>query len=281
MKSAILLSEAAQRLTRAGIESGRLDARILLRHAMDEQDQGLAPDDIDDEGHNRFQALLARRLAREPIAYIVGIKEFWSLEFAIGKGGLVPRPESELLIEELRKSFPDRERAFSILDLGVGSGCLLLSALVEFPNAKGVGLDRSLDAIAWTRRNAERHALMARAELRLADWRQGIAGTYDAILANPPYIPTGDLAALEPEVLRYEPLGALDGGRDGLESYRDLASRLAQALQPGGRAFLELGSGQSEAVRGILLAAGLGIERIVPDLAGIPRCLVAVGPSAS
>lgn len=275
MKAALLLAEAAQRLSRAGIESSRLDARVLLRHAMADKEQSLLPDEIDDPARERFLALLARRLAREPIAYIVGVKEFWSLEFATGKGVLVPRPESELLIEELRKSFSDSRGALRILDLGVGSGCLLLSALSEFPNADGVGIDRSPEAIAWARRNAETLALSARSQFLVSDWRTGIAGAFDVILVNPPYISTEDLAALEPEVMRYEPLSALDGGRDGLDSYRDLSPRLALALRPGGRSFVEIGLGQSESVRAILAGSGLEVERIAPDLAGIPRCVVA------
>jgi release factor glutamine methyltransferase len=277
VKTALLLADAAQRLKRAGIDSGRLDARLLLRHAIsaDERDDGLMPEEIDGEARDRFQVLLARRLAREPVAYVVGIKEFWSLEFEVGKGALVPRPESELLIETLGKLFPDRARALGMLDLGVGTGCLLLSALSEFPNARGVGIERSLEAMHWARLNAAKLDLEARAEFRLADWRSGIAGSYDVILANPPYVATGELAALEPEVLRYEPLGALDGGRDGLESYRDLSSVLASLLSPRGLAFLEVGAGQSEGVAAILMGKGLRVEQIMPDLAGIPRCIVA------
>ena len=247
------------RLRAVGVESGRMDARLLWDYA-----------------HNPdvFEMLIARRVAREPLAYITGLKEFWSLNFAVGPGVLIPRPDTETLIDELRRRHTDRSQPLSVLDLGTGSGCLLIAALTEFPNARGVGIDASAEALTWAKRNLVAHRLEARTSLLETAWPEEASPGFDVILANPPYIPSGDIDRLEPEVTRFEPRQALDGGPDGLEAYRALAPRIARLLTPAGTAFLEFGQGQDEDVAAILASAGLEIVKIAADLAGIPRCVV-------
>jgi release factor glutamine methyltransferase len=248
--------EAARRLAAAGIESARLDARLLWDHA--EQTGG------------DFGALVARRAKREPIAYILGRKEFWSLDFEVGPGVLVPRPDTETLIEEALRIVPDRHAPLAVADLGTGSGALLIAALKEFPNATGIGLEASAEAFGWARDNARR-LMPERAEIRRAAWDKA-QGPFDLIFCNPPYIPSAEIESLDPDVARYEPRAALDGGPDGLSAYRDLAGLLPRLLTQGGHALLEIGLGQAQAM-GTLFQA-LEIVRLAPDLSGIPRCVI-------
>ena len=266
-----LLNAAAAKLADAGIESARLDARLLLAYAMGVTPDTLALSNPEVRNEKLFAQLLDRRIAREPVAYITGEKEFWSLNFAVGPGVLVPRPETELLIEQMLAHF-SKDAELDILDLGTGSGCLLVAALKEFPKAYGTGVDSSPQALKWARQNAESLGVLSRADLRLSDWPK--SGAFDVILSNPPYIPTRDIAALAPEV-RNEPLQALDGGPDGLDAYRTLAKLAPSLLKPGGWLFWEIGLGQAQAVPELLAEQGLLVEAVVPDLAGIPRCVAA------
>jgi len=208
------------------------------------------------------------------VAYIVGHKEFWSLDFAVGPGVLIPRPDSETLIEALRKAFADRQARLSILDLGTGSGCLLIAALMEFPNAHGSGVDASADALVWAQRNIAKHKLEERASLIESGWLEEASPGFDVLLCNPPYIPTEDIDRLEPDVKLYEPRSALDGGPDGLDAYRALAPRISRLLAPHGMAFVEIGMGQSGPVRDIFHAGHLKVVALTPDLGGILRCVV-------
>lgn len=230
-----------ERLRAAGIDNPRLDARLLTT-----EDQ------------------IVRRVAREPVAYILGHKGFWTLDIQVGPGVLVPRPETETLIEEMLKRFPDRAAALDILDLGTGSGCLIAAALSEYSNARGTGVDASKEALSWARKNTT-------ANLVAGDFG-AIGGVYDVILSNPPYIRTGDIASLAPEVRLYEPVLALDGGADGLDAYRAL--EIGRLLRPQGLAFLEIGAGQGGDVAAVMASKGLKVLDIVPDLAGIERCVV-------
>jgi release factor glutamine methyltransferase len=254
-----LLLDAARRLAAAGVQSPRLDARLLLEHS--EGDEA------------RFDGFMARRAAREPLAYITGRKEFWSLDFEVGPGVLIPRPETETVIEQALAFFPDRAAPFKVLDLGTGTGCLPIAFLKEFPNASGLGIDRSEEARVYALHNVARHGLAGRCEIRDGDWDEAITGPYDVVFSNPPYIKTADLAGLEPEVA-HEPILALDGGADGLSAYRVLAPALARLLSPSGRAFLEIGAGQSAEVGAVLARCGLDVNKMGPDLAGIQRVLV-------
>ncbi len=261
MTAAEILRDAAARLAEAGIESPRREARLLWEHAQSRSEQVA------------FDSLLARRLAREPLAYIVGHKEFWSLDFAVGPGALVPRPETETLIEQALSAFPDRTAPLRILDLGTGSGCLLVTALTLFPGARGVGVEISEQALAWARENAVRHGVAGRATLVLGGW-EAAEGSFDLVFSNPPYVAAAEMAGLAPE-LAYEPGSALAAGPEGLDAYRALGPVIAAVLAPEGRGFLEVGAGQAEAAGGALAAGGLEILKAAPDLSGIPRCLVA------
>ena len=290
------LAEAARRLAAAGVGNPRLDARLLWTHAQrlslspaggERRGEGVfgddlqsPPDPLPQGGRGNFvelfESLVSRRAAREPLAYITGHKEFWSLDFHVAPGVLVPRPESETIIEQALATLPDKAAPLRVLDLGVGSGCLLISFLKEFRNACGLGVDSSEKACAVARHNAERLGVAERCQVALADWRENISDTCDVILANPPYIRSAEIAGLEPEVSRFEPAAALDGGPDGLSAYSMLAPEMTRLLRPGGLAFVEIGSGQEHDVSCLMRAAGLGIERIAADLAGIPRVLVTI-----
>jgi release factor glutamine methyltransferase len=274
-----ILLDATTRLRAAGVESPRREARRLLAHVL-----GLRPEDIvsgrfspqGTEFRGRFEAALARRAAREPLAYIIGSREFWSLDFEVGPGVLVPRPESEIMVEEALKRFPIIDAPLRVMDLGTGSGCLLLAFLSERPKAEGLGVDISEEALAIARRNGARLGLEGRARFLRADWTGALSETWDVIFINPPYILEGDLDGLDPEVSRYEPRAALDGGPDGLGAYRRVAAALRPRLAPEGRVFLEVGQGQGGPVERILRERGLSVEGTVFDLAGIPRCLVVI-----
>jgi release factor glutamine methyltransferase len=272
-----IFTEAARRLSDASVDSPRREVRLLTALAMGKPAESVLaePSDLSSSEVQCLAALVARRQAREPFAYIAGRKEFWSLEIAVGPGALVPRPETETLIEELCRAFPDRQTELQICDLGTGSGCLLVAALSEFPRGQGLGLERSAEALAWARKNIAAHDLARRARLLLGDWENEPARLFDAILVNPPYIRHRDVMALTPEVARYEPSSALDGGADGLDAYRTLAPLLGRSLKSEGAAFLEIGAGRANETREILEAAGLKVDRIAPDLAGIARCIVA------
>lgn len=272
-----LLYDAAHRLTLAGVDSARLDARVLLAHAMGVSREDLIAAKREPSAREAalFETFVARRIAREPLAYIRGTREFWSLDFKVGPGVLVPRPETETLIEAAMSAVPDRGGSFSVADLGAGSGALLVAALKEFPHARGMGFERSAEAFAYAEANLTHHGLKARGKLVAGDWNEA-EGQFDLIFSNPPYIPTADIAGLDPEVRAHEPLAALDGGRDGLAAYRDLARLLPGLLRPGGLAFLELGQGQAAGVEPLF--PSLGVVRVAPDLAGIPRVLVLKAP---
>ena len=260
-------------MSAAGVDSARTDARILLAHAMDvtREDLIAATRQPSAEEAALFESFVARRLAREPVAYIQGGREFWSLDLKVGSGVLVPRPETETLIEQALTAFPDRNAALSIADLGAGSGALLVAALKEFPNAQGTGFERSPEAFAYAEANLARHGLAARGRIAATDWNKA-DGPFDLILSNPPYIPTADIEDLDPEVRLFEPRAALDGGADGLDAYRGLAGLLPRLLKPGGMALLELGLGQAELVEPLFQS--LTVVRVAPDLAGISRVLV-------
>ncbi|MEJ0025620.1 MAG: peptide chain release factor N(5)-glutamine methyltransferase [Rhizomicrobium sp.] len=273
------LAAAVARLREAGVDNPRLDARLLWEFARSLSSPAVAGEGdreaVEGAAAGRlFDTLSARRAAREPLAYITGTKEFWSVAFAVGPGVLIPRPDTETLIEELIRLYPDRSAPLSILDLGTGSGCLLVAALTEYPAAHGVGIDASPEALAWARRNVAAHGLEARASLIETAWPEEASPGFDVLLSNPPYIPTAEIDTLEPEVSRHEPRPALDGGPDGLDAYRALAPRIARLLKPSGSAILEFGAGQADAVTAIMASEGLRTMKIAPDLAGIPRCTV-------
>jgi release factor glutamine methyltransferase len=224
---------------------------------------------------DRVAEMLRRALAHEPLSRVVGMREFWGLAFALSPDALDPRPESETVVEAVLARLPQRDRGYRFLDLGAGTGCLLLALLAEYPRASGFGVDRVFGAATTARRNAARLGFAERAHFIVGDWATALAGSFDAIVANPPYIATRDISDLPPEVRDYDPVLALDGGIDGLGAYRAIAADLPRLLAPGGIIACEIGAGQDAGVAGIISGRCLVVEGIVPDLAGIPRCVVA------
>jgi release factor glutamine methyltransferase len=260
-------------LRQAGIDNPRLEARLLLAHALGTTPAALlrnpaAPADMASLG-----PLLARRAAHEPLALILGRREFWSLDFAVSPATLIPRPESETLIEAALAAFADRPPPQLILDLGTGTGCLLLAALSEFPAAFGIGVDRLADACALAARNAASLHLAGRACFVCGDWAEALEARFDLILCNPPYIRSDDIGSLMPEVARYEPRSAMDGGPDGFAAYRRLFPELTRLLAPEAIAVVEIGEGQAETAAALARQAGLA-PALRHDLAGIPRALL-------
>ncbi|MGA9865414.1 MAG: peptide chain release factor N(5)-glutamine methyltransferase [Acetobacteraceae bacterium] len=263
----------AARLREAGIDNPRLEARLLLGHTIGLEQAALLADPTAPVPTEPYVSLLGRRAAHEPLAFILGTREFWSLSFEVSPATLIPRPESESLIEAALALFPDRSAVRRILDLGTGTGCLVLAALGEFPAAFGVGVDRAPRAAALARRNAVRLGLARRAGFLAGDWAGAVGGCFELVLCNPPYIKSGDISALMPEISRHEPPGALDGGADGLDAYRRLLPELPRLLAPAGVGLLEMGQGQAGAL--VALAAGVGLTTsTAADLAGVPRVLV-------
>jgi release factor glutamine methyltransferase len=218
-------------------------------------------------------ALAARRLAREPVARIVGVKEFWSLPLRVSAATLVPRPESETVVEAALAAV-EAHRALRIADLATGSGALLLGLLSELPHAFGVGTDSSIPALEVARDNARRLGA-TRAAFVACDFAAALGVRFDLVVCNPPYIASHEIAALAPEVRDHEPIAALDGGPDGLDGYRAVAAAAGALLAPGGALVVELGFGQAEAVAALLTEAGLALSAPHHDLMGIPRALVA------
>lgn len=263
------------------IESPDLDARLLIGHALGLEHAQLAfaaarilsPREID-----AIRALVARRLRHEPVARIIGRKEFWSLPLRVSSATLVPRPETETLVEAVLAAIDrraSRQQPFRIADLGTGSGAILLALLSELPNAAGVGGDISPPALATARDNARELGLQKRSEFVASDFGAALAGSFDIVVSNPPYIATPDLSALPSEVRDYDPQLALDGGADGLDCYRRIAAESGRLLNPDGIIAVEIGAGQSDAATAIFEAAGLKTESEPrPDLSGTPRALV-------
>ena len=220
-----------------------------------------------------IDALAARRLAREPVARIVGEKEFWGLSFIVTPAVLVPRPETETVVE-VALSLVDRAAPLRIIDLGIGSGAILLALLSELPHARGIGIDIAADALDVARTNAQRLGLSDRADFVLGDFA-AVEGMFDLVVSNPPYIATPEIAGLAPEVRNYDPSHALDGGPDGLAAFRSIAAIARHLLLPAGHLVVEIGAGQESAVRELFVQSGLAISGVRHDLSGIPRVLSA------
>lgn len=255
----------------AGVsDTPRLDAELLMAHALGVSREAILLERLDRDAPDSFEPLVERRLAHEPVAYITGRRAFWTIELEVGPGVLIPRPDSETLIEAAVERFGEQAPA-SILDFGTGPGTLLLAALDQWPKAVGLGIDASDTALGFARRNAERLGLAGRARFRLGDWADGVDERFDLVLCNPPYVEDG--ATLAPEVADWEPADALHAGRDGLDAFRALAPRLPRLLAPGGLACVEIGIGQHSAASSIFAAAGFTISSR-NDLNGVPRCLI-------
>jgi release factor glutamine methyltransferase len=261
---------AAARVLEPVSDSPRLDAELLMAHAMGVTREAMILRHLGDAVPGGFEALVARRLGHEPVAYITGRRAFWTIELAVGPGVLIPRPDSETLLEAAVEYFGARAPA-RILDLGTGPGTLLLAALAEWPEAQGLGVDASQAALAYAVRNAGNLGLAARARFQEGNWTQGLDGRYDLILANPPYIGTAEM--LPEQVREHEPHAALFAGPEGLDDYRRIVPHLRRLLAPGGAAILEIGWTQAEAVSALAKAQGFAVT-LYNDLGSRPRALL-------
>jgi release factor glutamine methyltransferase len=268
----------AEKFRVAEIESPELDARILIGHALGLDHAGLAAaekQELSAATASTIDTFAARRLAREPVARIVGEKEFWGLSFIVTPAVLVPRPETETVVE-VALSLVNRATPLRIIDLGTGSGAILLALLSELPHARGTGIDIAADALDVARTNARRLGLADRADFVLSDFA-AVEGSFDLVLSNPPYIATPEIAGLAPEVRNFDPGHALDGGPDGLAAFRSIAAIARHLLVPAGHLVVEIGAGQESAVRGLFVQGGIAISAAHHDLSGTPRVLCATG----
>lgn len=272
------LADLRGRLAAAGIECAAREARRIMAAALQvapDRVSLMQTDPMPHAAEDRLSALAARRCAREPLAQILGLRAFYRHEFAVTADVLDPRPETEVLVEAaLGAPFE------TVLDLGTGSGCILLSLLAARPAARGLGTDISRAALTVAQANAERLEVGARCTLLRSDWFSGVEGRFDLIVSNPPYIAAWEMERLAPE-LRYEPRGALTDEGDGLAAYRAIAEGAGAHLRPGGRILLEIGWRQGPAVSEILAAAGFEALRILPDMDGRDRVVSATNPLAS
>lgn len=266
------LFAATRRLAEAGVPDPGRDARRLFSHAVGVDPGRLTlvlPEPIDGAKLEAFEALVARRCAREPVSHLTGSRAFYGRRFKVTRDVLDPRPETEMLVEAALS-----EPFGHVLDLGVGSGCILLTLLAEMPDARGVGVDVSEAACAVARENARALGLSERAHISVSDWVSRVEGMFDLVVSNPPYIARGEMADLAPEVRDWEPEGALTDGADGLSCYRAILDGASQVLTPGGRLVMELGADQAEAVGTLAVARGFAPIALIPDLDGRDRVIV-------
>lgn len=287
---ATALASARARLIDAGLspDEARLDARVLLAHVLGltaPAGLGVRLDDtLPEVARERFSVLIDRRAAREPVGRLLGRRGFWTLDLALGPDTLEPRPDTETVVRALLERLTPADAPWRLLDLGTGTGCILLALLSALPEARGVGVDRAAGAVKTARANATAHGLAQRATLRQGDWADGVGalgvapGSLDAVVSNPPYIPTADLVSLVPEVRDHDPALALDGGADGLDAYRVLVPLAMTLLRPGGWLALEVGADQAGDVGGLMTEAGFPCPAVVHDLAGHGRCVIAARP---
>ncbi|HEY5721263.1 MAG TPA: peptide chain release factor N(5)-glutamine methyltransferase [Allosphingosinicella sp.] len=262
------LADATRRLTFAS-DTPRLDAELLLARAMDTTREALLLNRMDAEAPLAFELLLDRRTRGEPVAYITGTRAFWTIELKVGPGVLIPRPDSETLIEAAVAHFAEQPPG-TVLDLGTGPGTLLLAALAQWPDARGLGIDASEVALAYARENADALGLAGRARFQAGDWAKDLHGQFDLILCNPPYVERG--ADLPRDVADWEPHQALFAAADGLREIRRIAPDLPRLLAPGGLACIEIGAGQAEAASALFEARGFAVAPH-RDLGGHVRCL--------
>ena len=281
------MRDTAVALTAAGIDNARFEARLLLAEASGltiEQLVARGTDEVPAAVVEIARALTARRVRREPMAYILGEREFWGLRYKVSPAVLVPRPDSETLIEAVLSLMPDRARAWRILDLGLGSGCLLLTLLREYRQARGVGLEASTEALAVAQENATALGVADRARLIAGDWRQPgwvealletLGGPFDLMVSNPPYIASAAVPTLMPEVSSFEPQLALDGGTDGFDAYHTIIAASPRLITAGGFVAVEVGEGQASEIARLFVSAGLAPRTPWKDLGGIDRVVTA------
>jgi release factor glutamine methyltransferase len=279
-----ILAEAAAVLAKAGCEEPRRRARQLIASSLDISAAELLmhPErSLDCAQTERVRGFVDRVATGEPLSRVLRRRAFWGLDFALSDETLDPRPETETVVEATLARVADRRGALRLLDLGTGTGCLLLALLSEMPNAAGFGVDRSAGAAATARRNAKALGFSDRAGFFVGDWGLPLARQFDVIVANPPYVATSALSGLPREVSEYDPRNALDGGDDGLAAYRAIAADICALLAPAGMLVVEIGVGQTGAVTAILRGHGVVVEAVERDLAGIERCIVARSSAAA
>jgi len=274
----------AQAFRQEQLDSPDLDARVLIAHALTLDHSSLiaaADRALTGEEAECILAVAARRLAHEPVARITGVKEFWGLCLKLNDATLVPRPETETVVEAGLASLGTRDKSqpFFIADLGTGSGALLLALLTALPKARGIGTDVSISAVKFARENAADHGFDGRASFVAGDFGAALGGGFDLVVSNPPYIRSGDIVGLAPEVRHYEPRIALDGGEDGIACYPTIVRDASRLLNPGGCLVVEIGAGQADTISPLFNAAGLVCGPSHPDLSGITRALTARRPA--
>ena len=279
MSIGVAWRQIRDRFRQAGIDTPELDARLIAQHIFGLDAMALVRREreaIPDEWAAELERAALRRLAGEPVSRIVGEREFWGLRFALNAATLDPRPETELLVGEA-VAFAEHKRSPRLVDLGTGSGAIAVAIASAIPKARGFATDISEEALAAARANAERHGVAARIDFRQGIWWQAVPHTelFDLIVSNPPYIAREEIATLQPEVRLFDPKLALDGGWDGLEAYRAIASQAARRLNPGGLVLLEIGANQGETVTRIFSRAGFGRVEVQKDLAGLDRLVIA------
>lgn len=270
-----LIQEGERLLNAADIEDSRREAQLLIAAALQKSMTEIFMMDkntlVDPALTRQY---FARRAKREPYAYIVKEQGFWSLDLEVSPATLIPRADTEALIEVLLQLLPDRQKSYRFLDLGTGTGCLLLAALYEYPNAFGIGVDKISQAVLLASQNAQRCLLEQRSAFLTGNWADALQGSFDVILSNPPYIRKKELLELMPEVQEYEPMSALDGGEDGLDAYRYICSQAVHLLSDNGLFILELGIRQDEEVSEVAFSVGLSVVQKQQDLNGCIRALV-------
>ena len=281
------LETASRRLHEAGVDSATLDAKVLLCHALGKEPHFpfLCPDYIvEAQAAEILDSWVQRRAKKEPIAYIIGKKEFWSLDFIVTCDTLIPRPDSETIVQALldttsaiaiQHHSKAEEMELEIADIGTGTGCLLISALKTLLRAKGTAIDIKSEALEIARRNSELHGTCSRMEFIESNWLEKIDRKFDIIVSNPPYIALNEFAGLMEDVKQYEPASALVSGQDGMDSYRMIATQAKTRLKENGYVILETGSTQTSSVAGIFMQQGFEILEIRRDMAGLERCVIA------
>lgn len=266
----MIYQDIKKKLQSAGVENPGLEARILLREFAGVSDADILTDNIPEFDATKLHNAIERRINGEPMGRILGYREFWGRKFYLSQATLEPRPDTETLIEAVLKSGIKPQR---VLDLGTGTGCILLTLLHEFPKAKGIGIDLSLEACVTARGNAMAQGILDRVSLVNGSWADSLKGKFDLIVSNPPYIPSQDIENLESNVRDFDPLLALDGGKSGIEPYKNLLRTLKNLLAEGGLVFFEIGINQVTELMPVIDTSGATLHRVHKDLGGIERVL--------
>ncbi len=272
-----MLRHAVLELQRAHIETASMDARILLQYVLQVTREELLLDnerELKPKQLAAYQELVEKRKNRQPVSQLTGKREFWGMCFKVTQSTLDPRPDSETLIEAILSRLPAREAPLKVLDLGTGTGCLLLTVLSEYPNASGTGVDISADALDVARENATRLGLEGRTAFVSSCWGSNVEGSYDIVISNPPYIPSSVIPGLAAEVAQWEPKLALDGGPDGMDCYRAIVPQLKTLLNPEGVAVFEIGIGQAKELEALVQSHGMKVAGTRDDMAYITRCVL-------